>query len=55
MKKQKKNYTTVSITREIRMYLDEVKRHLTIENSGRFIDINEVIEWLLKRTGYIIP
>ncbi len=54
MKKRKKNYTTISVLKETRMYLDEVKRHLTIENSGRFIDLNEVIEWLLKQTGYII-
>ncbi len=54
MKKRKKDYTTVSISRKTRMYLDEVKRHLTIENKGRFIDINEVIEWLLKETGYIV-
>jgi len=54
MKRRKKNYTTISVTRETRMYLDEVKRHLTIENGGRFIDINETIEWLLKGAGYII-
>lgn len=54
MKRQKKNYTTISVTKETRMYLDEVKRRLMIENNGRFIDLNEVIEWLLKEAGYIV-
>ena len=54
-KNKKRQYTTVSISRETRMYLDEVKRHLTIENNGRFIDLNGCIEWMLKQTGYIIP
>jgi len=51
MKKDRRDYTTIAVSWEVRIVLDEIKKHLRIERM-QSVDLNDVLEHLIKEAGW---